>query len=54
MGRPRKFNLNENYFKKIDSNNKACVLGFIYADGSVNKNYLSIKLSKKMSKFWSL
>lgn len=47
MGRPRKYELNENYFGSIDSDNKAYVLGFIYADGSVNKNYLSIKLCAK-------
>lgn len=46
MGRLRKYNLNEDYFKYIDTNNKAYILGFIFADGSVNKNYLSIKLSK--------
>lgn len=49
MGRPRKYSLNENYFENIDSNSKAYVLGFIYADGSINKsrgNYLQIGLSK--------
>ena len=47
MGRPRKYNLNENYFEKINSNNKAYILGFIYADGCVYKNYLRIWLSDK-------
>lgn len=47
MGRPRKYSLNENYFENIDSNNKAYVLGFIYADGSVSDYYLSIGLSAK-------
>lgn len=47
MGRPRKYSLNENYFKVINSENKAYVLGFIYADGSVYKNYLSIRLASK-------
>lgn len=47
MGRPRKYSLNEDYFKKIDSNNKAYILGFIYADGSVYNNYLSVGLSAK-------
>jgi hypothetical protein len=47
MGRPRKYLLNENYFESINSDNKAYVLGFIYADGSVYGNYLSIRLSAK-------
>lgn len=47
MGRPWKYSLNENYFENIDSNNKAYVLGFIYADGSVSNRYLSIGLSAK-------
>jgi hypothetical protein len=47
MGRPRKYNLNENYFEKVNTQNKSYVLGFIYADGSVYENYLSIRLSKK-------
>lgn len=45
MGRPRKYNLNENYFEKIDNNDKAYILGFIYADGGVYKNKLEISLS---------
>lgn len=47
MGRPRKYSLDENYFEDIDSNDKAYVLGFIYADGSVYKTYLSIWLAIK-------
>ena len=47
MGRNRIYNLNENYFNSIDSGDKAYILGFIYADGSINKNYLSIGLSDK-------
>jgi hypothetical protein len=47
MGRPRTYSINENYFENIDSNDKSYILGFIYADGSIYKNYLSIKLSKK-------
>jgi len=45
MGRKRKYTLNENYFDVIDTSNKAYVLGFIYADGSVYKNYLSIVIN---------
>ena len=47
MGRPRKYSLNEDYFENINSNNKAYILGFIYADGSIYGNYLSIRLSAK-------
>ena len=47
MGRPRKYNLNENYFENINTHEKAYILGFIYADGSIFKNYLSIVISKK-------
>jgi intein-encoded DNA endonuclease-like protein len=49
MARPRKYTLNENYFDIIDSVNKAYILGFIYADGSINKakGNLTICLSKK-------
>lgn len=38
----------ETYFDKIDSNNKAYLLGFLYADGCVNKNNnISIVLHEK-------
>jgi hypothetical protein len=47
VGRPRIYSINENYFESINSNNKAYVLGFIYADGCVYNNYLSIWLSDK-------
>lgn len=47
MGRNRIYNVNENYFNCINSGDKAYMLGFIYADGSINKNYLSISLSDK-------
>lgn len=36
-----------NYFENIDAVDKAYWLGFIYADGSVKKNRLTIELSKK-------
>lgn len=45
MGRKRKYNLNENYFNEIDTKNKAYILGFIYADGNVSRNYLTITIS---------
>lgn len=41
--------LNENFFEKIDSEEKAYFLGFIYADGHINSNtgYFQITLCKK-------
>ena len=36
--------LNENYFEKIDNGNKAYILGFMYADGTVYKDKHSAKL----------
>ena len=47
MGRKRKYTLNENYFNDIDSKDKAYILGFIYADGSVYNNYLNIGIHKR-------
>lgn len=48
MARPRKYTLNENYFDNIDTSNKAYILGFIYADGSISsRNALTLCLSKK-------
>ena len=34
----RKYHFNQHYFDNIDSHNKAYLLGFIYADGCINKN----------------
>ncbi len=42
MGRPATYNLNENYFEKIDTHEKAYILGFIVADGCVKKSGLTI------------
>ena len=36
-GRKRQCTLNENYFQKLDSKDKAYFLGFIYADGFITK-----------------
>lgn len=41
------YKINENYFEKIDSKNKAYWIGFISADGNVYKNKLSIELNNK-------
>jgi hypothetical protein len=50
----RKYKLDENYFKKINTEEKAYWLGFIAADGSVGdspgKRILGIELSKKDEK----
>jgi hypothetical protein len=45
MGRPRKYRLNENYFNEINSNEKAYIVGFIFADGGIYKRYLQFSLS---------
>lgn len=41
------YNINESYFEKIDTKNKAYILGFLYADGSVTNKAWRIKLQKK-------
>ena len=41
----RKYELNQDYFEKLDTNNKAYVLGFLYADGNVSKEKYNIQLS---------
>lgn len=48
----KKYQVNENYFEKIDSEEKAYWLGFLYADGNVrmHKNKSGIlKLKLKQS-----
>ena len=40
----RQKNLNHNYFSNIDSYNKAWLLGFLMADGTVRKNSNEIKI----------
>lgn len=40
------YSLNENYFEKIDSQEKSYWLGFIYADGYITGNKLGISLAK--------
>lgn len=37
----RKYQVNQEYFKNLDSGEKAYVLGFLYADGNVCENYVS-------------
>jgi hypothetical protein len=45
----RKYNLNEHYFDIIDTEEKAYILGFIYADGNnlFRTNRISIHLAKR-------
>ena len=43
-----KYTYNENYFKIIDSEEKAYWLGFLYADGCITRFYRNEKL-KSMS-----
>lgn len=47
----RKYSLNETYFDVVDTQNKAYILGFLYADGNVNlKKYTtSISLQEEDS-----
>ena len=40
----RLYSLNENYFDKIDTPNKAYILGLLYADGNVSKEKYKIQL----------
>lgn len=46
MARPKKYQINENYFEKIDSENKAYILGIIASDGSIC-NGISYILAEK-------
>lgn len=48
----RKYIINDNFFENINSEEKAYILGFIYADGNLHKNEfaISLELAKKDSK----
>ena len=41
----KNINLNENYFEKIDSSDKAYFLGFMLTDGNISLNENTIRLS---------
>ena len=43
----RKYTLNENFFEKIDTQEKAYWLGFMYADGNCYNNYAKIGLQER-------
>lgn len=49
MGRPQKYKINNDYFSRRMTTNKAYLLGLIYSDGSLSKKYgrLSYICSKK-------
>ena len=47
QNQPNKKSLNENYFESIDTEHKAYWLGFMLADGCVNKSRDRIELSLK-------
>lgn len=47
MGRPKVYNINEKYFDILDHQDKFYWLGFIFADGHVNKRQFTIGLAKK-------
>jgi hypothetical protein len=45
MGRPKIYSIDENYFKIIDTFEKAYILGFLYADGNVGLTNSCIRCS---------
>ena len=47
MARPITYKINDKYFEKINTANKAYVLGFIYADGSIGNTAFTIGISNK-------
>ena len=44
--------INENYFYEIDSPEKAYLLGFIFADGSIRKDLSQLTISQKEEEQW--
>lgn len=52
IGKPLKYHINNKYFEKIDTHNKAYIIGFILADGSIDIHghyILKIELSSRDS-----
>lgn len=45
--RPSKYLLNEHYFDEIDTQDKAYILGFLYADGCIHNNNIAICLQER-------
>lgn len=44
----RIYTINENFFEKIDSPEKAYVLGFLYADGNISSNLKSVRFLNQL------
>lgn len=44
-GRPRKYAVNENYFEKIDTEEKAYILGFLTGDGHVDNREATLRIA---------
>lgn len=47
LSKPEKYSYNTNYFEKIDTEDKAYWLGFIFADGWISGSELGIELCRK-------
>ena len=47
MGRKREHTIDDSYFEKINNHKKAYILGFLYADGSIDKNGFSFGIHKR-------
>lgn len=45
MGRKQKYNINKEYFKNIDSEEKAYILGLLYADGTMVRSRCGHQIS---------
>ena len=41
----KKYFVNENYFENIDTDSKAYILGFLYADGNIGSNNYRLQIS---------
>lgn len=50
----RRGNINSHYFETIDTPEKAFLLGFIMADGSIRRNSYQLTISQKESESWWL
>lgn len=54
LGNNRKCHINKNYFKKVDSKNKAYVLGLIVSDGYVDEKWDKMNFTSKDSELVEL
>lgn len=46
MGRPKKYKIDDDYFKEINTEEKAYILGFMYADSSISNGF-DINIQKR-------